>query len=85
MGADCTCVPAGTSKSPLTLLRVNSNTPLALVAPLRSTFTAQASMSSQAPVAVFTKKFGSTVPLIKVISHSTGLVTRAVTMRQNGE
>ncbi|MNJ74967.1 hypothetical protein D3C77_719830 [compost metagenome] len=64
---------------------MNSKTPLVLVAPLRSMFTAQASISSQRPLAVFTKKLGMTVSLSRAISHSTGLVTRAVITRQNGE
>ncbi|MNG30637.1 hypothetical protein D3C84_1162890 [compost metagenome] len=42
-------------------------------------------MSSQAPIAVLTKKFGSTVATRNSISHITGLVTRAVTTRQNGD
>ena len=85
MDTDCTRVPAGTSSTPALLTRVNSNTPSALVEALRVTFTAQAKVSSQAPLAVFTKKFGSTVPAMNSISHITGVVTSAVITRQKGD
>ncbi|MNP70291.1 hypothetical protein D3C76_1665080 [compost metagenome] len=42
-------------------------------------------MSNQLPLAVFTKKLGSTVLTMKSIIHMTGFVTRAVTTRQKGD
>ncbi|MOA28591.1 hypothetical protein D3C78_1495440 [compost metagenome] len=85
MPAMHTRVPAGTINSPTASARLNNTCPWAWVAPLRCTSTAHASKSSHLPRAVFTKKLGSTVSAVKSISHSTGRVTNALTMRQNGE
>jgi hypothetical protein len=84
IAADCTTTPARISSSPALFSRVNNSRPWALVA-LRSTFTAQARLSSQRRWRSSTKKLGSTVSLMKPSSQSTGLVTSAVTTRQNGE